>query len=94
MDQRWGWIAAVFISASAVVYGQDRVQEPLRYTDAAALDVVRGQARELNVYDSLGEAYAVHGDRELAIRNYERSIELNPRNTGGIEALSKLREKK
>ncbi|HET9528799.1 MAG TPA: serine hydrolase [Blastocatellia bacterium] len=47
-----------------------------------------------NVYDSLGEAYAVNGDRELAIKNYERSIELNPKNTGGIEALKKLREAK
>jgi CubicO group peptidase (beta-lactamase class C family) len=45
-----------------------------------------------NVYDSLGEAHAVNGDRELAIKNYERSIKLNPKNTGGIEALKKLRE--
>jgi CubicO group peptidase (beta-lactamase class C family) len=44
-----------------------------------------------NVYDSLGEAYMRNGDREPAIRNYERSIELNPKNTGGIEALKKLR---
>ncbi len=47
-----------------------------------------------NVYDSLGEAYAINGERELAIKNYERSIELNPANTGGIEALKKLRENK
>ena len=47
-----------------------------------------------NVYDSLGEAYAVNGERELAIKNYERSIELNPNNTNGIEALKKLRENK
>ena len=43
------------------------------------------------VYDSLGEAYMANGDREPAIKNYERSIELNPKNTGGIEALKKLR---
>lgn len=55
---------------------------------------VADHPESFNVYDSLGEACAVHGDRELAIRNYERSIELNPRNTGGIEALAKLREKK
>ena len=55
----------------------------------------RGRSPEsFNVYDSLGEAYAVQGDRALAIKNYERSIELNPRNKGGIEALAKLREKK
>jgi len=44
-----------------------------------------------NAHDSLGEAYAAHGDRELAIKHYQRSIELNPDNTNGIEALKKLR---
>lgn len=44
-----------------------------------------------NVYDSLGEAYMAHGDRELAIKNYERSIELNPENTNGIRMLERLR---
>jgi CubicO group peptidase (beta-lactamase class C family) len=47
-----------------------------------------------NVYDSLGEAYMINGDRELAIKNYERSVQLDPSNTGGIEALKKLRENK
>ena len=36
-----------------------------------------------NVYDSLGEAYGANGDRELAIKNYERSVELDPNNTHG-----------
>ena len=44
-----------------------------------------------NVYDSLGEAYMMNGDKELAIKNYEKSIELNPQNTGGIETLKKLK---
>ena len=44
-----------------------------------------------NVYDSLGEAYMLSGDRELAIRNYEKSIELNPNNTDGIRMLKRLR---
>jgi CubicO group peptidase (beta-lactamase class C family) len=47
-----------------------------------------------NTYDSLGEAYMVNGDRELAIKNYERSVELDPNNTNGIEMLKKLRENK
>jgi CubicO group peptidase (beta-lactamase class C family) len=45
-----------------------------------------------NTYDSLGEAYKVDGNNELAIKNYQRSVELNPNNAGGIEALKKLRE--
>ncbi|MCP4661805.1 MAG: tetratricopeptide repeat protein, partial [bacterium] len=44
-----------------------------------------------NVYDSLGEAYMADGDRELAIKNYQRSIELNPENTSGIRSLERLR---
>jgi cytochrome c-type biogenesis protein CcmH/NrfG len=44
-----------------------------------------------NVYDSLGEAYMANGDKELAIRNYEKSIELNPQNTNGVGMLKKLR---
>ena len=55
---------------------------------------VSDHPQSFNGYDSLGEAYAANGDKELAIKNYERSIELNPENKGGIEALKKLRENK
>ncbi|HTE27232.1 tetratricopeptide repeat protein [Flavitalea sp.] len=44
-----------------------------------------------NVYDSLGEAYAADGNKDLAIKNYERSIELNPKNDSGVEILKKLK---
>ena len=44
-----------------------------------------------NVFDSLGEAYAADGNTALAIQAYERSLQLNPANTGGAEALKKLR---
>jgi tetratricopeptide (TPR) repeat protein len=46
-----------------------------------------------NAYDSLGEAYMINGDKELAIQNYKKSLELNPKNTGAIEILKKLEEK-
>jgi CubicO group peptidase (beta-lactamase class C family) len=46
-----------------------------------------------NVYDSLGEAYMKNGDKELAITNYRKSLELNPKNTGAVEALKKLEGK-
>lgn len=44
-----------------------------------------------NAYDSLGEAYMVKGDKELAIRNYQRSLELNPKNANAVEMLKTLR---
>jgi tetratricopeptide (TPR) repeat protein len=46
-----------------------------------------------NVYDSLGEAYAVAGNKQEAIKNYEQSIKLNPMNENGKKALEKLRSK-
>lgn len=46
-----------------------------------------------NAYDSLGEAYMISGDKELAIQNYKKSVELNPNNTNGIETLKKLQAK-
>ncbi len=49
--------------------------------------------KSYSVYDSLGEAYMVNGDKELAIKNYQKSVELNPQNTNGIEMLKKLQAK-
>lgn len=43
-----------------------------------------------NVYDSIAEAYAVNGERELAIKNYKRSLELDPKNTNAVQQLKKL----
>jgi hypothetical protein len=61
---------------------------------AEAIDVFRINVEEhpksWNVYDSLAEAYAGHGDRELAIANYKKSLELNPKNTNGADALKRL----
>jgi CubicO group peptidase (beta-lactamase class C family) len=45
-----------------------------------------------NVYDSLGEAYLAKGDKERAIQSYQKSVELNPGNENGVQALKKLRE--
>jgi hypothetical protein len=43
-----------------------------------------------NAYDSLGEAYKLGGNKELAIKNYERSLELDPHNTNAAKQLKKL----
>lgn len=47
-----------------------------------------------NVYDSLGEAYADDGNTDDAIKNYEISVKINPKNDNGTKALEKLRKKK
>jgi glyoxylase-like metal-dependent hydrolase (beta-lactamase superfamily II) len=43
-----------------------------------------------NVYDSLGEAFAVKGDTGRAIELYRRSVELNPDNANGVQAIERL----
>jgi len=43
-----------------------------------------------NVYDSLGEAYKKAGQTGLAIRNYRKSLELNPNNENGKKMLKDL----
>jgi CubicO group peptidase (beta-lactamase class C family) len=47
-----------------------------------------------NPYDSLGEAYMIKGDKKLAIKNYAKSLELNPQNTNAIVMLSKINKSK
>jgi tetratricopeptide (TPR) repeat protein len=47
-----------------------------------------------NAYDSLGEAYLADGDTKLAIANYKKSIELDPKNEHGKEVLAEILKKK
>jgi tetratricopeptide (TPR) repeat protein len=44
-----------------------------------------------NAYDSLGEAYAALGEKESAIRNYEKSLEMDPGNDNARRMLEDLR---
>jgi tetratricopeptide (TPR) repeat protein len=44
-----------------------------------------------NVFDSLGEAYLKTGQKDLAIKNYEKALELNPENTNAEQILKKLK---
>ncbi len=45
-----------------------------------------------NVYDSLAEAFTIQGDKEQAIANYEKSLDLNPDNWKSFEQMQKLQE--
>ncbi|MBI5476221.1 MAG: tetratricopeptide repeat protein [Ignavibacteriales bacterium] len=47
-----------------------------------------------NVYDSLGEVYMKAGNKELAIKNYEKSLELDPNNENAKKTIDELRTKK
>ena len=43
-----------------------------------------------NVYDSLGEAYLAAGNKELAIKHYSKSVEVDPKNENGKKILDEL----
>lgn len=43
-----------------------------------------------NVYDSFGEALMKDGQKEAAIENYKKSLELNPGNTNAVDMLAKM----
>jgi tetratricopeptide (TPR) repeat protein len=49
--------------------------------------------RSANAYDSLGEAYMTKGDREAAIKSYEKALALDPNQKSAIDALRTLRGK-
>ena len=61
---------------------------------AEALEIfklnVEAYPQAANTYDSLGEAYLANGDKELAITNYKKSLELNPQNMGATRVLAQL----
>lgn len=63
-----------------------------------AIDIFKLNVEEFpeasNPYDSLGEAYLISGDKELANKNYAKSLELNPENTNAILMLKKISEMK
>ena len=63
-----------------------------------AIAVFQRNAQEFpksgNVYDSLGEAYMKNGQKDLAIENYEKSLQLDPKNQNAVEMLKKLKDMK
>lgn len=67
---------------------EKRVSEAI---DVFAL-IVKHNPTSWNAYDSLGEGYALAGDKALAIKNYEKSLELNPESEAGKKALAILKQ--
>jgi tetratricopeptide (TPR) repeat protein len=52
---------------------------------------VEAYPQSSNVYDSLGEAYMDDADIPLAIDNYRKSLQLNPKNRNAIKMLKKMK---
>lgn len=82
---------AVRNNLNAIAYGlyeEEKLEE--------AIEVLKLNAQLYpevwSIYNDLGQIYAELGDKHLAIKNYERSLQLNPRNEDGSKALAELRE--
>ena len=63
-----------------------------RFPDAIEILKLNAEqyASSSNAYDGLGEAYMDDGNKELAARNYKRSLELDPGNSIAALMLKKL----
>ena len=53
---------------------------------------VEAYPRSWNVYDSLAEAYMNDGRTDLAVKMYEKSLELNPQNSNAVDMLKRLKK--
>jgi Tfp pilus assembly protein PilF len=73
-------------NAGYILLGQDKVKE--------AIDVFKMNVKlypeSSNVYDSLGEAFMKDGNKELSIKNYEKSLELDPKNDNAKKMIEEL----
>jgi tetratricopeptide (TPR) repeat protein len=68
--------------------GNDQIEEAIVVFKYA----VSEYPESANAYDSLAEAYMKNGDNELALENYQKSLELNPDNENAKRMLEQLQE--
>jgi hypothetical protein len=66
--------------------GQKKIKEAIKVFQLN----VEAYPESSNVYDSLGEAYMLNGEKAPAIENYEKSLKLNPNNANAVEKLKLL----
>ena len=74
-------------AAGYALLGRDRAKEATELFNFMAEEF----PQSANAYDSRGEAYMKAGNKELAIENYEKSLELDPNNRNATEMLKQLR---
>jgi peptidylprolyl isomerase len=82
----------IYVSESDMNTFGYRLLSKKRFAEAIAVFKlnVEGYPQSANVYDSLGEAYAAHGDTQLAIESYRKALELDPKMDSSKAALEKL----
>lgn len=66
--------------------GSDKVEEANKVFQL----IIKEFPTSSNAYDSFGESLMKLGKNDLAIKNYRKSVALNPNNQNGIDSLKKL----
>ncbi|HUS86049.1 MAG TPA: alpha/beta hydrolase-fold protein [Bacteroidales bacterium] len=63
-----------------------------RFNEAIEIFIMSGELypESYNTWDSLGEAYMNCGDTKNALRNYKKSLDINPENSNAREMLKRL----
>ena len=83
-----------FVEAEFNILGYNLINEGKLNVAIEAFKITVGLYPDSwNAYDSLGEAYALAGSKDLAIANYEQSLKLNPDSPSGTNALKQLKAK-
>ncbi len=84
--------AVLFSEAALNALGYKFLYERKQPAEAVAIFQLNVEAypASANVYDSLAEAYLAMGNKDLADRNYRKSLELNPRNGNAIQTLARM----
>ncbi len=85
-----------FAAQELNILGYYLLNEKKRIEDAIEIFKlnVKVNPKYANGYDSLAEAYMISGNKTLAIKNYAKSLELDPNNTNAIDKLCELVKKK
>ena len=84
-----GWL--LFSENAINSLGYTHLEKNTEKAIAIFLLYTKAYPNSFNAFDSLGEAYMKLGDNENAIRNYEKSVAINPNNANGISMLKKLK---
>jgi len=93
--ERFGYpieVADLLVERDLLMFGY-RFLENNNLTEALAFFeyAVSVYSNSWNAYDSLAEAYMKNGQVDLAVENYEKSLELNPNNNNAKEKLKKIK---
>jgi peptidylprolyl isomerase len=69
-----------------------QLMQAARTADAIEIFKLNAESypKSANCYDSLGEAYLLTGQKELAKINYKKAVELDPKNINAIEIIKTL----